>query len=230
MKKHVTYLSNSVIIITGAGSGIGRELTLRSAALNAYVIAVDNNLTELEHTVHMGISGKRNVMSYLLDTSDQKAIFRFTEGIIPILKNRRLVLINNAHTVLLSGRFQDSNLKDMESLFNTNFWVAVWLTKAFQPYFIQQNDGHILNVSAISGVSNSTCQTICSASKLALRGFTEMLKLELQGTGIKVSNVNPEGIRIRKTQEITERFTKAGKITQKTATKILATIKKEATI
>jgi short-subunit dehydrogenase len=235
------YLDGSVVIITGAASGIGRELAVQAAVLGATVIAVDVNLIELDKTLLMAKALRKKIRGHKLDISDPDAIIEFANLVLPILGQQKLILINNAGVALHSGNFSDTSLKDIEWLFNINFWGAVRLTKAFYPYFIAQNEGHIVNISSVFGLAGIAYQTAYSPSKFAIRGFTESLRMELIGTGIRTTSVHPGGIKtnitrnaravdrmVKTHREITDRFdSMAGTSPQKAAQKILNAIKKK---
>lgn len=189
-----SYFSDTVVIVTGAASGIGRELALQAAGRGASVIAADINPTGLEE-VRLLIEQQRGTVStYTLDVTNKEAIQQFAGQVIPILNGRKLILINNAGAGLLSGTFGQTDLDDIEWLFTVNFWGAVRLTKAFYPYFLSQNEGHIVNISSVFGLGGFPHQSAYSPTKFALRGFTETIRVELMGTGIVTTSVHPGGI------------------------------------
>ena len=188
-----SYVSNSVVIITGAASGIGRELAIQAAQQGASVIATDVNEDGLLETRQHVVQQER-IQTYLLDVASPEAIKQFADQIIPTLAGRNLVLINNAGVGLLSGSFDQTEVADMEWLFAINFWGAVRLTKAFYPYFLNQQKGHIVNISSVFGLIGFPHQSAYSPAKFALRGFTETLRIELMGTGVRTTSVHPGGI------------------------------------
>lgn len=187
--------TGNVFIITGAASGIGRELSLHAARKRAHVIATDRNESALAETVHLAQKSGLAIQSVLLDVSDKEAITRFAGEVTPALDNRKLVLVNNAGAGLSSGTFHDTSLEDFEWLVNINLWGAIRMTKAFYPYLISRNEGHIVNVSSVFGLIGVMLNVPYCTSKFALRGFTESLRMELKGTGICTTSVHPGGIR-----------------------------------
>src|SRR5438046_2412165 len=88
--------TNHVLIVTGAASGIGREVALQAANAGAAVIATDNNITALEETRQLCLQQGSSITVYPLDVADKTAILDFAGEIIPTLGGRRLVLVNNA--------------------------------------------------------------------------------------------------------------------------------------
>jgi butyryl-CoA dehydrogenase len=186
--------NNTVVVITGAASGIGRALTLHAASRGAAVIATDNNGALLEETRSLAHAQGYNITATLLDVADADAIVPFAQEVIRQLQNRKLVLINNAGVALLSGTFADTDLADFDWLLQINLWGAIRLTKAFYPYLLQQNKGHIVNISSVFGLVGIMHQSAYCTAKFAVRGFTETLRMELAGTGIGTTVVHPGGV------------------------------------
>ena len=186
--------TNAVVIITGAASGIGRELALQAAGRGAAVIATDINAAALEETKNIGLGKGVTITTELLDVSDTTAIEQFAQRWLPQLNGRKLVLINNAGVALMSGSFHQTNLTDFEWLLRINLWGAIYLTKAFYPYLLRQNAGHLVNISSVFGLVGIEHQAAYCTAKFALRGFTETLRMELAGTNIYTTTVHPGGV------------------------------------
>ena len=203
--------TNAVVLITGAGSGIGRELALQAAERGAAVIATDINKSALEETKKAGQQKGFDITTELLDVADTAAIEAFAQKWIPQLQQRKLVLINNAGVALLSGTFQHTELSDFEWLMRINLWGAIYLTKAFYPYLLQQNEGHIVMLSSVFGLAGIENQVAYCTSKFALRGFTETLRMELAGTGVGTTVVHPGGVNtnIVRNGRVVEKITSA---------------------
>ena len=185
----------SVFIITGAGSGIGRQVAIQAAMMGATVFASDINAVTLEETKGLAEKQGLQIDIHTLDVADKKAIFNFAEMIIPQLGGRKLILINNAGVGLFSGNFLHTDQDDFEWLININLWGVIRMTKAFYPYFISQNCGHIVNLSSVFGLGGFANQTAYCTAKFGVRGFTEALRMELVGTGIDTTSVHPGGIK-----------------------------------
>ena len=183
---------NTTVIITGAGSGIGRQLTIQAAAEGAHVIATDVNEAGLAETKQQA-SG--NVATARLDVADADAILTFAELTIPTLANNRLILVNNAGVALGSGPFSETALDDFEWLLSINLWGVVRMTKAFLPYMITQNAGHIVNLSSVFGLAGVMHQSAYCTAKFGVRGFSDVLRMELLDTNIGVTCVHPGGIK-----------------------------------
>ncbi|WP_162053368.1 SDR family NAD(P)-dependent oxidoreductase [Pontibacter pamirensis] len=187
--------SNTVVVVTGAASGIGRELALQAAGRGAVVVATDINyagLTEMRETAWQ--QGAAMVI-HELNVADREAVLVFAQTVISRIKGHRLVLINNAGVALFSGSFHHTDLKDFEALFQVNLWGTINMTKAFYPYFMEMNEGHIVNLSSVFGLGGVANQAAYCTSKFAVRGFTETLRMELLGTGVFTTAVHPGGIK-----------------------------------
>lgn len=183
---------NTTVIITGAGSGIGRQLTIQAATEGAHVIATDVNEAGLFETKQLTLG---NVTTDRLDVSDADAIRAFAEEIIPMLADQRLILVNNAGVALGSGPFSETSLADFEWLLNVNLWGVVRMTKAFLPHMTAQKTGHIVNLSSVFGLAGVMHQSAYCTAKFGVRGFSDVLRMELLDTNIGVTCVHPGGIK-----------------------------------
>lgn len=189
----MTMDKNSVAVVTGAASGIGRALAIRFAKEGVAGIAVsDWNEAGLQETSaaieKLGIP----VSSHAIDVSKLDQVERFAEAVTD-RHGRVTHLVNNAG-VGLFGTFEHVSLADIEWLMGVNFWGVVYGCKVFLPLLLEQEEAHIVNVSSVFGFIAPEEQTAYCASKFAVRGFTESLRHEYQGTNLNVSCVHPGGI------------------------------------
>ncbi|MEM6395079.1 MAG: SDR family NAD(P)-dependent oxidoreductase [Bacteroidota bacterium] len=182
---------NGVALITGAGSGIGRGLAKAAAARGMQVIATDVNEDYLKETKII-VGG--DLTTYWLDVADERAIADFAKLVIPMFQGKSLYLFNNAGISLVSGSFENTELSDFRKLININVWGTISMTKYFLPHLLQQNSGCIINISSIFGLLGIARQTAYCTSKFAVRGFTESLRMELLGTGVKTLCVHPGAV------------------------------------
>lgn len=184
--------NNATILITGSGSGIGRELARQSVQQGAQVVATDVNETTLTETNQLAGGSLR---TYRLDVSDAGAIQQFALELIPSLDPaKRLILINNAGVALGSGPFAETHLDDFEWLLNINLWGVVRMTKAFLPFMLTHNRGHIVNLSSVFGLAGVENQSAYCTAKFGVRGFSDVLRMELMATDVRVTCVHPGGI------------------------------------
>ncbi|WP_415237482.1 SDR family NAD(P)-dependent oxidoreductase [Sneathiella sp.] len=182
-----------VAAITGAGSGIGRALALGLASKGCSVSVSDINEAELAETVTLIAPYNVEVRSDPLDVTDRNAVESLAASVVDQFGKVDFVF-NNAGVALID-RVETVSYDDFEWLMNINFWGMVYGSKAFLPYFQQQGQGHIINVSSLFGLVAVPGQSAYNASKFAIRGFTDAMGQELKGTGIYATSVHPGGIK-----------------------------------
>lgn len=188
----MTIRKESVAVITGAGSGIGRALAKRFAAEGVAGIAIaDVNRERLEETA--GMLGDAKVSQHIVDVSDRTAMQGFVEDVIR--EHGRVTHVINNAGVALGGTLKEVSLEEIEWLMGVNFWGVVHGTKLFMPHLEKEAEAHIVNISSLFGFVAPPGQAAYCASKFAVRGFTEVLRHELEGTNIAVSVVHPGGVR-----------------------------------
>lgn len=189
----MTLTKDSVAVVTGAGSGIGRALAIRHAAEGIAGLAIaDNNRERLEETARE-ITGDVKVTTHLVDVADREQMREFADEVVR-LHGRVTHVINNAG-VALGGTLTEVSLDEIEWLMGVNFWGVVHGTMFFMPYLEKERSAHIVNISSIFGMIAPPGQAAYCASKFAVRGFTEALRHELEGTNIVVSVVHPGGVK-----------------------------------
>ncbi len=185
--------NESVVVITGAASGIGRALAIRLARENIAGIAIaDVNEKELAETAALIKNQNLKVTTHLVDVADLPQMENFAAEVVS-RHGRATHLINNAG-VALGGTVAEVSLEDIRWLMNINFWGVVYGTKLFLPVLEKEKSAHIVNISSIFGIVAPPGNAAYSASKFAVRGFTEALRHELENTNITVSTVHPGGI------------------------------------
>ena len=212
----MSQIKDSLFIITGAASGIGRALTMNAINEGAKVIATDVNEQDLDETI--SLTGEK-AEKYLLDVANPEQIQTFASAILQKYPDENIILVNNAGVALASGTFTETPIEDFEWLMNINLWGVVRMTKAFLPHLVSKNKGHIVNVSSVFGIAGMPTDSAYCTAKFGVKGFTDVLKAELLGTPIIVSSVHPGGIktniarnaRISSTQNIEEAKTKMAK-------------------
>ncbi|MFN0088392.1 MAG: SDR family NAD(P)-dependent oxidoreductase [Blastocatellia bacterium] len=184
---------STVAVITGAASGIGRELARRLAREGASLALADVNPAGLEETARMISGGK--VTTHLVDVADRERCEAFVAEVVRE-HGRANLIINNAG-VALAGTTREVSIEDIDWLMGVNFRGVVHGTKLFLPVLEQQPQAHIVNISSIFGIIGMPGHSAYVASKFAVRGFTEALRHELQlaNSHIRVSVVHPGGIK-----------------------------------
>jgi NAD(P)-dependent dehydrogenase (short-subunit alcohol dehydrogenase family) len=190
----MTLSNESVAVITGAASGIGRALAVRMAREGIAGVAIaDTNEVGLRETAALVEKAGGRVSTHVLDVSDRDAVEQFAKDVVD-KHGRATHLINNAGVGLI-GRFEHLSIEDFEWLMGINFWGVIYCTKAFLPTLLEEKSAHIVNVSSVFGLIAPSEQTAYSSSKFAVRGFTESLRHELADTNVSVACVHPGGIK-----------------------------------
>ncbi len=180
-------------VITGAASGIGAALAANLAKRGANLALADRNEAGLETVAATARAAGVTVSTHVLDVADRPALEALPEAVLA-KHDRVTILVNNAG-VALAGDFADVTLTDFEWLFDINFWAPVRLTKAFMYALAREKTAHIVNISSLFGIIAPPGQAAYCAAKFALRGFSESLRHELEGTPVSLTVVHPGGIR-----------------------------------
>ena len=184
-------MPEKIAVITGASSGFGLLTTVELARTGFRVIATMRDLGRRERLdaaiAAGGVAG--NIEVRALDVTRFDAIPSFIESVVRDYE-RIDVLVNNAGFAV-AGFVEDVKLEELRLQFETNFFGAVAMTKAVLPVMRKQGSGHIIQISSISGLQGSLSLSSYSASKHALEGWSESLRLEVKPLGIKVVVVEP---------------------------------------
>ncbi len=188
----MSFLRSGVAVVTGAGSGIGRALAQQLSAAGSTLAIADIDEKGLTETAASLTNKKAAVSTHVLDVSNEEAVRSFAED-VAARHGRVTLLINNAGVALI-GTFDEISLDDLRWLMGVNFWGVVYGVRYFLPILKQQTRAHIVNLSSVFGIIAPVGQSAYSASKFAVRGFTESLRHELVGTSVFVSCVHPGGI------------------------------------
>jgi len=184
-------IKNTVAVVTGAGSGIGRALAQNLASRGARLALADVNSKGLEETRQS--LGSAESRTYLVDVSKAAAVEAFAHDVERDFGGAAL-LVNNAG-VALQGSFLEISLADMEWLMGINFWGVVYGCRFFLPLLQRAPEAHLVNISSVFGLIGPPGQAAYCSAKFAVRGFTEVLRQELRLTNVKVTCVHPGGIK-----------------------------------
>ena len=184
-------MPEKVALITGSSSGFGLLTSIELAKAGFHVVATMRDLGRRQRldqaATAAGVAAQLDVRA--LDVTSFNTLPGFIEGVVRD-HGRLDVLVNNAGFAV-AGFAEDIKLDELRSQFETNFFGAVALTKAALPVMRRQRSGHIIMVSSIAGLTGSVTVSSYSASKHALEGWTESLRLEVNSLGIKVALVEP---------------------------------------
>lgn len=181
-----TMLRGKVVLITGASSGLGALLAREVAAKGAITILTGRNEERLQQ-VAASVSG--NASYKIMDVRKDEDVLACVSEIEKDY-GRLDILINNAGYGIFSS-IEEMDMAQYHNMIDTNYLGAVRCTKAVLPIMNRQKNGHIVNIASMAGKIATAKSTSYSATKHALLGFTDSLRMELRGSGIKVSSVNP---------------------------------------
>jgi NADP-dependent 3-hydroxy acid dehydrogenase YdfG len=189
-------LDDKVVVVTGAGSGIGRAVALNVAGKGARVAVSDWNADGLDETVELlKNAGARDVRADVLDVADRAAFAAYATAVREHF-GRVDVVVNNAG-VSYSGPATQTTYEDFEWIMGINFWGVVHGTQEFLPHLVESGDGHIVNISSLFGLVSMPGQSTYNASKYAVRGYSEAVRMDLiaQRLPVDVTVVHPGGIK-----------------------------------
>jgi NAD(P)-dependent dehydrogenase (short-subunit alcohol dehydrogenase family) len=186
---------DKVAAITGAGSGIGRQLALELVRRKCHVALSDVNAVGLQETVSQAQGSGVRVTSQRVDVADRGAVYAWADEVAD--EHGKVNLIFNNAGVGLASTVESMSYDDFEWLMNINFWGVVYGTKAFLPHLKASGEGHAINISSVFGLAGIPSQSAYNSAKFAVRGFTESLRQELDmlDCGVSATSVHPGGIK-----------------------------------
>jgi len=189
--------NDKVAAITGAASGMGRTLALELARRGCHLALSDIDTAGLATTASLARAANAavRVSTTRVDMADRAAVVAWADQ--AAAEFGRINLVFNNAGVALSATVENVPPQDFEWLMAINFWGVVWGTQAFLPHLRASGDGHVVNTSSLFGLLAMPLNGCYNASKFAVRGYTEALRLELELAGAPVSAtcVHPGGVR-----------------------------------
>ncbi|NEU30803.1 SDR family oxidoreductase [bacterium LRH843] len=190
MQLNRTKLENKIIVISGASSGIGKLIAIKAANMGATVVLLARSTEKLHEVCDMiRDSTTANCIYYELDVSDFKQVTKvfndLRKKVGPID-----ILVNNAGFGVFDS-FVDARFEDIEEMFEVNVLGLMACTKEVLPSMLKRNSGHIINIASQAGKLATPKSSGYAATKHAVLGFTNSLRMELSQTNVYVSAVNP---------------------------------------
>jgi NAD(P)-dependent dehydrogenase (short-subunit alcohol dehydrogenase family) len=199
----VSEFLGKVAVITGAGSGIGRALAQQLADSGARLALSDVNEAALKNTAEV-LPKDCDVRCYTLDVSSKDAVFAHAAEVERDFGAAHYVF-NNAGVTMV-GTIAHMDIDEMEWQLGINLWGVIYGCKAFLPLMLKQGEGCLVNISSVFGLVSFPAQGAYNISKFGVRGLTECLWQELEGSGVRAISVHPGGIKTN--------FEKAGRRTR----------------
>jgi NAD(P)-dependent dehydrogenase (short-subunit alcohol dehydrogenase family) len=184
-------MPDKIAVITGSSSGFGLLTSVELAKSGFRVIATMRDLSRRDRldqaAATAGVTSNLDIR--VLDVTSIDALPAFVDSIVHD-HGRLDVLVNNAGFAV-AGFAEDIKLEELRKQFETNFFGTVAMTKAALPTMRRQRSGHIIQLSSIGGLQGAVTVSSYSASKHALEGWSESLRLEVNSLGIKVVLIEP---------------------------------------
>ncbi|XP_026230138.1 epidermal retinol dehydrogenase 2 isoform X1 [Anabas testudineus] len=186
-------IAGEVVLITGAGSGIGRLMAQEFAALGPVLVLWDINQEGMKETARLAKnSGASRVHYYLCDCSDKNEVYRVADQVKREVGDVS-ILVNNAG-IVTGKKFMDAPDSLIEKTMEVNIMAHFWTYKAFLPAMLANNHGHLVSIASSAGLIGVNGLADYCASKFAAVGFAESVGLELLASGkdgIKTTIVCP---------------------------------------
>ncbi|MCM3671007.1 SDR family NAD(P)-dependent oxidoreductase [Mesobacillus maritimus] len=181
-----------VIVVTGAGGGIGRELVSQLLEKGAKVAAIIHK-SGLEDIKSLATIYGDNISTHIANLANREDVEKLPEEIISV-HGCIDGMINNAGIIQPFHSVNDLDYEQIQRVMDVNFYGTLYMCKSFLPYLLDRPEAHITNVSSMGGFLPVPLQSIYCASKAAVKMLTEGLHLELRNTNVGVTIVFPGGV------------------------------------
>ena len=188
----MTRIEGGVAVITGGASGIGAALARELAGRGASIALVDVDAAGLADVASDVAALGVACSTHLVDVADRVAVDALVAD-VEAKHGRASILVNNAGVTLFSTA-EETTATDLEWLMGVNFWGVVNGCSAFLPVLRREASAHIVNLSSLFGLISVPLQSAYNASKFAVRGYTDALRMELEDSPIGVTCVHPGGV------------------------------------
>jgi short-subunit dehydrogenase len=189
----VVKAAHKVIVVTGAGSGMGREIARELLRRRARVAAVDINPTSLAETADLAKGRADALATFVVDITDRAAVEALPEAVIDRF-GAVDGIVNCAGIIQPFVRLNDLDYAAIDRVFAVNWYGTLYMTKTFLPRLLERPEAHIVNISSMGGFLPVPGQTVYGASKAAVKLLTEGLHSELRHTGVHVTVVFPGAV------------------------------------
>jgi short-subunit dehydrogenase len=186
-------VAGKVVVVTGGGSGMGRELVLELVRRGAKVAAVDINEASLAETVALAGAHGDRVGTWTMSVVDRSAVEALPAAVVERL-GAVDAIINNAGIIQPFVRLNELDDEAIERVFGVNWLGTLYMTRAFLPRLLERPAAHVVNVSSMGGFLPVPGQSVYGATKAAVKLLTEALWAELAETNVRVTVVFPGAV------------------------------------
>mgnify|MGYP003318307751 CR=1 FL=1 len=170
------------IVVTGTSTGIGYEICTQAAKLRYNVISISRNIEPL--------SKVNGIESHSVDITDKKSVSDFVEDLSK--RNIKIdILINNAGNAHGLDTIQEGSLDDWDNMIDSNIKGLLYVSRAIIPEMVEKKNGHIINIGSLAGREVYEKGNVYCASKHAVNAISKAMRIDLNKSGIKVSEINP---------------------------------------
>lgn len=184
-------LTNKIVFITGASSGIGKASAEQFAAAGAHVIVTGRRLERLTALAkQLEADYQVKVLPLQLDVSQQQQVQSTIDSLDDFWKNID-VLVNNAGLALTTDLIQEGEPQNWDTMIDTNIKGVLYVARAILPGMLQRQKGHIINISSTAGYDNYMTGNVYSATKHAVKSLSKSMHIDLLGKNIRVSDIAP---------------------------------------
>jgi NAD(P)-dependent dehydrogenase (short-subunit alcohol dehydrogenase family) len=174
-------VTGSIALVTGASSGIGEATAQRLAMAGYTVYGTSRRITP---------AGQRSFEMLPLDVTNDESVEAAVRELIR-LEGRIDLLVNNAGFGVAPAAAEESSIEQAKTIFETNFFGLIRMTRAVVPHMRRQGNGRIINIGSVLGFLPMPFGALYSATKHAVEGYSESLDHELRTRGIRVSVIEP---------------------------------------
>lgn len=187
-------MKERTVFITGASSGIGKACAEQFAALGANLVITARREERLKTLAH-ALSSEHGIccIPMPLDVRSHEQV----QAVFRKLQTDKIeidVLVNNAGLALASDKIQEGQIGNWDTMIDTNIKGLLYVTKAALPAMLKKNHGHIINIGSVAGHGCYTSGNVYCATKYAVRALSKSIRMDLIGTAIRVSEVDPGAV------------------------------------
>ncbi len=186
-------LNGKVVVVTGAGSGMGRQVVLELLRRGARGAAVDINEATLKETATLSRAGSESLSTHVVDVTDRAAVEALPRQVVDRF-GAVDGIVNWAGIIQPFERLNDLDYTAIDRVFAVNWRGPLYMTKTFLPMLLERPEAHIVNISSMGGFLPVPGQAVYGASKAAVKLMTEALYAELKDTNVRVTVVFPGAV------------------------------------